>query len=396
MESVLQWSDVSIILHLKRNLTHDEPRRGKGSFDRMSTASAGQRGCRTVARRLGMRSRAIPAGVARPESAGATGRGRWVRGVLGWVVFLVACSPAPPPHPKLEDPGEGFSARLVHAHVDALMGLQPRWPDSSNDAVARAYLTREFRLAGAETEEWYDGDRRHLVATLPGDTEDGLLLVAAYPVLDAAGWIDDSGAAFLLELARIFGTGPPPPYTLRFALAETRPRRLVSGPGSDSKNAQGDPVWLLVRGFATARDRISDAGRSLAAATSAQGRMDRLRAVITFDWTAHPGLRIARDLRSQPTFRQIFWNSASALGRSATFPSDGRWASPESLHLGFRERSMDRVLALVDEVAAGANPLVTRPRGVFSEDAIDSVGDVTVEALVRLMRRFEKIDAFSR
>ena len=122
--------------------------------------------------------------------------------------------------------------------------------------------------------------------------------------------------------------------------------------------------------------------------------MDRLRAVIVFDWTAHAGLRIARDLQSQPVFRQIFWDAAADLGQTAIFPPDGRWASPESLHLGFLERSMDRVLALVD-AAAGANPSVERPPAGISNEILDAMGRVTVESLNRLMRRFQKVDAFS-
>ncbi len=343
-----------------------------------------------------------------PKS-GPAGRhaSRWPFRCRPWLLFgvfiVLACSPAPPPHPNVEGVGATFSARLARAHLDALAGLGPRRPDSRADVVARAYLDQELRLAGAETATWRDGARRHPVATLAGHSPDVILLVAAYPVLEADGWIDDAGIAFLLELVRVFGAESLP-YTLKFALAETRPRRSPVAPGSGSKGsdskgsggkAEKEGIWEPVRSFSAARERVRTAGRSLARATESEGVMDRLRAVIVFDWTARSGLRIARDLRSQPVFRQIFWDAAADLGQTATFPLDGQWASPESLHLGFRERSMDRVLALVDEAVAGANPSIVRPGAGTSLAVLDSMGRVTIEALNRLMRRFQKIDAFS-
>ena len=310
-------------------------------------------------------------------------------------LFLIGCAPAPPPHPRVDGLGAGFSERLARAHLDALAGLGPRWPDSRADVVARAYLEREFRLAGARTTVWRDGVRRHPVATLAGESSDRILLVAAYPVLEADGWIDDSGVALLLELARVFGRQSPP-YTLEFALAEIRPPSSAQGPGAEAARREAsDRVWEPVRSFSGARHQVRAGGRSLARAAEDRGPIGRFRAVIAFDWTAHAGLRIARDLRSQPVFRQIFWDAAADLGQTAVFPSDGRWASPESLHLGFRERSMDRVLALVDEAAAGANPAVVRPPVTISNRVLEAMGGVTIEALNRLMRRFQKVDAFS-
>ena len=61
---------------------------------------------------------------------------------------------------------------------------------------------------------------------------------------------------------------------------------------------------------------------------------------------------------------------------------------------------MDRVLALV-QIEGDPLDLMTKPMTTGSGDRIssqmfDSVGIVTVEALSKLMRRFEKVDAFSR
>ena len=57
---------------------------------------------------------------------------------------------------------------------------------------------------------------------------------------------------------------------------------------------------------------------------------------------------------------------------------------------------MDWVLALVHEQDGEFDPARTRVYGEVSAETFDSIGVVTVEALTKLMRRFEKVDAFSR
>jgi len=242
-----------------------------------------------------------------------------------------------------------------------------------------------------------EGDQRHLVAEREGVSSDVVLLVAAYPALQSDVWIDDSGAALLLEFARVLGS-PRPPYTLRFALAETRPEQVPSSGGPSVE----DPVWRPILTPVEARERLSEAGHSLARAIEAAGQTSRIRAVIVFDTSSQATrLRFARDLRSHPEFRRLFWQSGAELGFDSMFPPDGNWTSPDSLHLGFRKRSMDRVLALVHEGdgdfdLGDVDPATTRVSGEVSAEIFDSVGVVSVEALTKLMRRFEKVDAFSR
>lgn len=58
---------------------------------------------------------------------------------------------------------------------------------------------------------------------------------------------------------------------------------------------------------------------------------------------------------------------------------------------------MDRVLALVHVERDVVDPDPMRnPAEAPLPGIFDSVGTVSVEALLRLMRRFEKVDAFSR
>jgi len=319
-------------------------------------------------------------------------RGRRVGLALLIVCALLAvgCSGIPP-HPGIADSEPDFSKREVQAQLEALESIGPRRPGSKDDERARAYLEREFRLAGASVETVAEGDRRHLIAEIPGRSSDVVLFAGVYSALGAAAGPDDSGAALLLELARVLGRTTPA-YTLRFALAEVHVGPIAGVPSADpSDGAREAKVFPE-----SARDRVVEAGRSLARTLEGDaGGLARLRAVLVFDTTARPGLHFDRDLRSHPVFREIFWNSASALGRDEMFAPDAIWSSPHSLHDGFRERSMDRVLALVDERGArGEAASPERPAEASAED-LAALGSVSVEAAGRLMHRFEKVDAFS-
>ncbi len=311
----------------------------------------------------------------------------------GLIVALlaIACS-AVPPSPRLSGPSNRFSGEVAQAHAVSLAALGPRLPGSKADGLARRYLTREFRAAGATVRVAADAGLRHLVAEIAGDSPDALLLVAAYPDLERDEWIGDSGAALLLELARVL-CQQRPRYTLQFALAETRPAAGDVYAGQVGQKRSG--IWLPVDSPMKARQRIVAAGESLARALVAEGDLERLRGVLVFDAPARPGLRFARDLRSYPVYRDVFWQSASALGFDSTFPSDGGWASPPSLHLGLRRRSVDRILALVDE--AWARPELEAQPVLLANSAstFQSVGLVTLEAVGRIMHRLARVDAFA-
>lgn len=310
---------------------------------------------------------------------------------------LLACSSLPR-HPRPSDfpgAGPGFSGEVAQAHRSALRGMGERWPGSPGDETARAYLARAFRRNGATFEEVSRGDRVHLLAEIPGASRDVVLLVATYPVLGLGNdWIDEAGAAVLVELARVW-TASEPPYTLRFALAETRPFRAVVDVDDFAIE------WEEVDRAGIAREIVVVAGRELALAIEDRGEPEQIRAIVALDLSHRPDPVFLRDLRSHPGFRKIFWESAARLGSDSAFPRDADWASPKSLHLGFRERSMDRVLALVDASSApgeSGGEVYAAGRGDSRSTAmvLDSVGLVIVDAIETLMRRLQKVDAFSR
>lgn len=340
------------------------------------------------------------------------------RVLMGCVVLLwVGCAenPSKPPaassavlpaslaEPAFTPVGPEFSARAAAGHVRALAGLPDRSPESDGDARARSYLKDAFVAAGATVDVFEDGQRRHLVATLAGQSEDSILLIAAYPSLVESDWVDGSGAGLLLELARVSSLEERS-YTLRFALADTQagnsPDAVSSEPPrematlAEAAGAGAPDSWAGSLG--EARYWLEEAGNSLANAFALRPHLGSLRAVIALDAPARPDLRLARDLRSHPVYRGLFWTSAASLGRSDLFPDDGGWASPLSLHSGFRQAAEGRVLALVDEQVARADLYSAPISGEPSEETLGGLGGVTVRALDGLMDRLAKIDSFGR
>lgn len=345
----------------------------------------------------------------RTSTRAGLGAGRTAAAAMaGLLAGLLACSPAPS---ALEPGGVGveteiaresepapdhFSGARAAAHLEVLDGLGDRFPGSKADRTARAYLERELRASGASVRIASEGDRRHLLAEIAGDSPDVLMLVAPYPVLGRDEWVGDAGSAILLELARVLALERPP-YTVHLALAETRAAPAVLPAGSILDGMEREPAIASRPGArrAEARAWVVEAGESLARALALEGATETLRGVLVFDASARPGLRLVRDLRSHPIYRQMIWESAATLGLADTFPPEGGWASPPSLHLGLEARSMGRVLALVDEARARpelALDLVAHGR---DRNALDALGRTAAEGLGRLMHGLARIDAFA-
>jgi hypothetical protein len=310
------------------------------------------------------------------------------------MILILGCSGGIPRHPDVEPLGESFSGELARAHVRALGELGPRAVGSREDLLAREYIARELRQAGLVVTGIDTPEGRHLLAERAGVGAGSLLLVAPYSAMGALEARDDSGLAVLLEVARVFALGAPPPYTLRFALCEVRP----ASPSTPENPSPGDPPGFVsdpVPAADSARERRVVAGRSLAAALEQRGDLANLRAVVVFDRVGAPGLRLARDLRSHPVFREIFWEAAMLLGFEETFPADGDWTSAEGIELGFRDRPRDRVVVLSDESFARPHLVDEGDRpSEISQRTLEAVGLVTVDALREIMQRLEKIDAF--
>lgn len=294
------------------------------------------------------------------------------------VVLGIACGGVPT-HPVVDERVDGFSPRRARAHYVALAGLGSRLPGSEAAVRARTYVERELRWAGAEWVGPDSGDAsadHPVLAWLPGASEERVLVAAPWaPALGRTG-PDDAGVATLLELARALARQPRP-YTVGIAIA-------IVAPSEESVGG--------------ARAATQRAGEVLVEALAADPGLDALRAVLVLEPRIGASGGIARDLRSHPVFRDLFWRTAARLGHHERFPEDGGWATPEGIQGAFLSAGYGRVLALVDE-----RPLAPSPRTRGTERAVlpepgafEPVGEVVHSGLLQLMERLVRVDAFSR
>ena len=313
------------------------------------------------------------------------------------LIFFVACSKVPP-LPALEAPDGRFFPALASAHYTQLASLGPRTPASEAESLARTYLARALRKTGAEIENLAgEGGLRHVIATLPGRSPDRLLVVAPWPVTGGRAGLDDAGAAVALELARAASTRPPGIYGLVVAFAEVRAEEAPSV----AETASPGDGWTP----AEARARVRRAGEDLVQQLVERGSFERIRGALVLEPRADGPTRIARDLRSHPVFRSIFWRVADDLGLASLFPDEATWSSPIGLQGALHTAGFGAVLALVDERAsapafAAVPARLPAPAGpeVAAEAAPEDwarVGLVADEGLARWMRRLERVDAFA-
>lgn len=335
-----------------------------------------------------------------PRDSGAlTGRAagpgpashRLLRVGLG-LLLIVACSKVPA-LPDLDAPEGQFSPALATAHYGQLASLGPRAAGSEADVLARSYLVRALRRAGAEVEtlEGASGSR-HLLAWRPGRSRDRILVVVPWSADRVASSPDDAGAALAIELLRAVATRPEPPYAIVFAFAEVRAER--PSPDDDRRGADA--------ATSGARALLRRAGGDLIRVMQADGWLEGVRGVIVLEPRAGGLTRMARDLRSHPVFRSIFWRAAADLGLRALFPAEAAWSSPDGLQEALHAAGIGAVLALVDERAGRPRraPPVRATRGAAAPPGFPiadwaRVGLVADEGLSRLMRRFERVDAFT-
>lgn len=321
-------------------------------------------------------------------------------GIAGSMLLVFLACSSVPPHPEISVATESFSREMAEAHLSALAELGARWPDSEEEADARSYLVRELELAGAAVRGRKAAEREPLVARIRGRSVGQVVVVLPLSSLGSMSWIDDSGLVLGLELARVFGLRDEA-YDLVLVFADIRAPRV--GGGRDQGDGSGR--FVEIESPIEARDLILASGDRVLEALEADDTVNNVnlaaaRAVIVLEPQTRQAMRIARDLPSHPVFRSLFWETAAALGHGDTFPLDAPWASPIGLQGAFHSAGISRLLTVVDqstvlgervESAEGANP----PSAMDYSERLAPLGAVTVEALIRLMERFERIDAFS-
>ncbi len=290
-----------------------------------------------------------------------------------------------------------FSGPRAWKHLEALAAIGPRSVGTPGAAKAREYITSELAALGLEVEPASRGFRFgseeaptalelvNLSATIQGNSNDLILLIAPYDSayhenFRFAGVNDGaSGAAVLLELARVL-VEKPLPYTTRFF--------FLDGEAPLGRGTEENPAGALLGSRSAARDLAQE--RSLS----------KVRLLLHLNRVSDADLRITRDRFSHRIYRDAFWKAAARLGHREVFPADSAFEAPDSGHRVFFDRGLRRVVTIEDiGFGDGETELVryteddTLDRS--SEQSLAIVGQVVLAGLRDISASLEQIDRFS-
>jgi hypothetical protein len=299
-------------------------------------------------------------------------------------LLALACAgpqPAPPPLPAV-----AFSGKSAFAHLGLLVSIGPRVSGTPGAAAARGYLRDALGqlgvpVGGQSTEIDFPlptGRVRfeNVIGTIPGASPDLVVLAAPYDSQPTQGSVflgandGASGAALLLELARVLGERPLP-YTVLLAFLDGEsPRR---------------PDQSLMEGLT--------GSRLLARELSRAGSLERVRIAVYLNRVADENLVVARDLYSQRRYRDAFFDAAARMGHGDLFPTQQAQGRPVAGHRAFLELDMRRAVAIVDErsPAADGGP---DDLSHCSARSLGVVGAVTEVALRGLAESWLKLDRY--
>lgn len=229
----------------------------------------------------------------------------------------------------------------------------------------------------------------HLFARLTdAEGRDAILLVAPFDASAAAIDGDEgdsgsaSGAAVLLELARLhqraFSNGATA-STMTWWIA------LVDG---DERAAPA---------ASTAAAGVFPGSEALAAWIAARPDVERIRLVVFVDRVARPRLEVARDLRSNATYREVFFSEGAARGHAA-FDPERSLSAPSAGHRAFAALGIAPTVAIVGEPVAPvpARLGAANPAADADPESLRAVGDTVRISLERIADWLARIDAFRR
>ena len=323
----------------------------------------------------------------------------------------LACQSSPPPAAGVPaapaERAEAFEAQRAWQDLGTLAEIGPRVMGTEGVRRAGDYILGELtklelevieqditvRRGGQEQEGEQKGEQeqeplalRNIAAKIPGRSSDIFLLVAPYDTRRYESFrflgVNDggSGAALLLEIARVLAADPLP-YTTWLVFLDGE------APVAPGNVPVAPPSHFGSRGLAK---QLHD-----------EGVLAGIRLALILNRVCDADLRVARDLLSHRIYREEFWRAAARLGRSDAFPPGASFESPVASHHALAAVGLRRVVALVDTSFGG-----DEPPGLYagtedddlehcSADSLEAVGKVALEALDKISQRLAKIDRFA-
>ena len=324
---------------------------------------------------------------------------RWI-GIFCALTALLGldCAKPPPPPPEPAPDPAHFSGKRAWGHLEKLAEIGPRVSGTAGAAEARSYIRAQLEAIGLEpaplsfdvTIDSAEGadekfDYESVLAVMPGESEDLVVLAAPFDSRHFESFVHvganngASGAALLLEMARVLSVDPIP-YTVWLA--------FLDGEARHSEERGYD--WSLV------------GSRNLVEEIRKSGGLSSIRLLVYFNQVADPDLVIARDLISDRVVRKAFRQAARELGHESVFPVDLPFSRPPGGHTVFHAVGVRRVMAVIDDRFGG-----DEAPGIYwqtEEDTLErcdpeslaivgSVSNAGIRQVVALLRR---VDLFSR
>lgn len=268
---------------------------------------------------------------------------------------------------------EGFDGGKAFAHVEKLVAIGPRTPNSDGIRRAQDYIRSQLQSFGCAVEEDNFNastpigsvPMKNILAKVPGARPGVLLFLTHYDTLRLQNFIgaNDSGSStgLMLELAR----------------------NLCS-----RKNAL--TIWIAFldgeEAFVEWSDTDSTYGsRQLAAKLAISGELSRVKAVILADMIGDRDLKIKRESASTSWLTDLVWSTAARLGYAKHFLNDN--LPIEDDHRPFLKREIP-ALDLIDFDyppwhTAGDTLDKVSPR------SLSIVGHVLLESLKELEKKFK-------
>jgi hypothetical protein len=327
---------------------------------------------------------------------------RWI-GCLGGLAasLALACGrpapPTPPAPPPAPDPSL-YSGERAWEHLERLVEIGPRVTGTPAAEEARSYIRAQLEALGLEPSSVSFGMSvglpdgkieevilESLVAEMPGESEDLVILAAPFDSRRFESFTHlganngASGAALLLEMARVLSLDPLP-YTVWLAFLDGE------APYVEGSRAE--------QGFVGSQALVAELHETDA--------LPRVRLVVYFNQVADRDLVIAKDLNSDRVVRQRFEHAAKELGHESVFPQDQPFSRPPGGHLVFLSVGIRRVMAIIDDRFGG-----DEAPGIYRETEEDTlercdpeslaiVGTVGKAGLEEVVALLQKVDRFSR
>jgi len=311
----------------------------------------------------------------------------------------LACGkPAPPPaQPAPPDPSR-FSGERAWEHLERLVEIGPRVSGTPGAEAARSYIRAQLEAIGLESKSLsFDVAVAHtegevgkvsfesVLAVIPGESADLLVLAAPFDSRHFESFTHvganngASGAALLLEMARVLSVDPVP-YTVWLA--------FLDGDAAHAEDTRPDERFLGSRALVNEIQEVD--------------ALSRTRLMMYFNQVADRDLVIARDLRSERVIRRSFQHAAKDLGHQEVFPPDRPFSRPPGGHGPFILVGFRRVMIVSDDRFGG-----DEAPGVYwqtEEDTLEQcdpeslaiVGRVTNAGLREVVALLQKVDRFSR